>query len=118
MQIFLTEYNQQKKNQPNSRGAASMRSRANVSSSQDGRPNPHAHVQTTRGILSEVQGLNVDNLLPPDWEAKRHELEHRDGQENVNTEELKETEDQKRTRMFKLDEIKERLDVVTSDVLR
>lgn len=118
MQIYLTEYNQQKKNQPNPRGASSVRSRANVNISQDGRQRADAHAQTTRGILSEVQSLNVDNLLPPDWEAKRHELEHRDGQENVNMEELKETEDQKRTRMFKLGEIKERLDAVTSDVLR
>ncbi|CAO1628093.1 unnamed protein product [Sympodiomycopsis kandeliae] len=102
--IYLTEYTRQKQSKRKNNKTDTL-------------PSSSATINTSRKILSQVSSLNVDNLLEPDWEARKHELEHAGGDQADQTL-LKETEQQRYTRLHKLDELKSQSDQLLADVLR
>lgn len=69
-----------------------------------------------RSVYSELNGLGVDELLEPDWDAKRHEDEH--AGRKTDPASMVESEDTKRQREGRLPAISSRLENVLGTVVR
>ncbi|CAO1617621.1 unnamed protein product [Parajaminaea phylloscopi] len=74
--------------------------------------------EVVRNILDQIEQANVDNLLEPDWEARRHEEEHAKGSGSASEGPgyTFETEEAKAKREAVLPELRQRMDTVLNRV--
>lgn len=72
--------------------------------------------QVLRSLYSELQGLGVDELLEPDWDAKRHEDEH--AGRKTEPASVRESEEVREWREARLPAIGSKLESVMGTVVR
>lgn len=71
-----------------------------------------------RAILRDLDALDVDVLLEPDWEAKQHEAEHRGDAGGSGATLGRESEEARTVREGRLPEMRGRVEAVLGKVLR